>query len=449
MSDVRELTPEFFYLPELFTNTNGYDFGTRQGAGGRIDNVALPPWAKGDPKIFVAKNREALESEFVSKRLHAWIDLVFGHKQSGEAALEATNVFHHLSYRGSKNLDDIHDPVERLSTIGIIHNFGQTPHQVFRRTHPLREDMRNRVKKLDSLAEFLTRLPFPVLEAPERIAHILWDAKREKLVCSGALKVNAPPFYDKYLEWGLVDGGIRFHNADNHKLVGLFEHVHQTQINACMFVDSRTLVTAGLDCVVSVWSVVGGSKTVDLNLKTSFFGHRKPVNTVAASPAFSTLLTADESGAVLTWDLNRLELVRVLIPAETGPRVDCAAIDHVNGMILLCRGPTVAVYTLNGELLADQHISTELDDVISTCAFYENNPAEYSARTLFFTGHKRGVANAWSVSIVGGRWALTHVKRMNHTEEHSGVNVSAAITAILPRALKVYTGDEDGRVVSF
>ena len=162
MTDVRELVPEFFYLPEFLSNHNSYDFGSRQG-GAAIDTVELPPWAHGDPKIFVAKHREALESEHVSRHLHQWIDLVFGQKQRGEAALEATNVFHHLSYHGAKDLDTIDDPVERLATIGIIHNFGQTPHQVFQRTHPAREESKYKVRRLDTAAESLTRLPFPVL----------------------------------------------------------------------------------------------------------------------------------------------------------------------------------------------------------------------------------------------------------------------------------------------
>ena len=163
MTDVRELIPEFYYLPEFLLNSNGYDFGSRQGDGGRIDTVTLPPWAKGDPKIFIAKHREALESEYVSRHLHHWIDLVFGHKQRGEAALEATNVFHHLSYHGAKDLETIDDPVERLATIGIIHNFGQTPHQVFQRPHPQREESKHKMKRLDTIAESLTRLPFPLL----------------------------------------------------------------------------------------------------------------------------------------------------------------------------------------------------------------------------------------------------------------------------------------------
>jgi hypothetical protein len=163
MSDVRELIPEFFYLPEFLVNSNKYDFGLLQNMTTAIDSVELPPWAKGDPKIFIEKHREALESPYVSENLHHWIDLVFGSKQKGEAAVEAVNVFHHLSYKGAKDLDAIDDPVDKLATIGIIHNFGQTPHQVFHRTHAQREDQRYRTPRLDTLAESLTQMPLSLL----------------------------------------------------------------------------------------------------------------------------------------------------------------------------------------------------------------------------------------------------------------------------------------------
>lgn len=169
MTDVRELIPEFFYLPEFLVNSNKYDFGVLQNMTTAIDSVELPPWAKGDPKIFIQKHREALESPYVSENLHHWIDLVFGSKQKGEAAVEAVNVFHHLSYKGAKDLDAIDDPMERLATIGIIHNFGQTPHQIFQRTHPQREDQRHRTPRLDTLAESLTQMPLSLLGKKEPI----------------------------------------------------------------------------------------------------------------------------------------------------------------------------------------------------------------------------------------------------------------------------------------
>ena len=322
MTDVRELIPEFYYLPEMLLNQNEYDFGSRQGDGGNIDNVELPPWAKGDPKIFIAKHREALESEYVSSHLHQWIDLVFGHKQRGEAALEATNVFHHLSYRGARNLDEIDDPVERMATIGIIHNFGQTPHQVFQKPHPARDDSKHSIRKLDTLAETLTRLPFPLLESPDRIASLLYSHKNGHLLCSGGFRINMPPEYDRYLEWGYVDGSVRFFNTDSNKLLGLFEHMHQGQLSAAIFADSRALITAGTDCTVSVWAVISSSKSIDLAPKGCLFGHSAPVTTLATARSFSTLLSASSDGFIILWDLNRLEIVRTI---ELGSPVEVCA----------------------------------------------------------------------------------------------------------------------------
>ncbi len=80
-ADVKELIPEFYCLPEMFTNMNGYDMGQGEGKNG---DVELPPWAK-TPHEFVRVNRQALESEFVSCQIHQWIDLIFGYKQKGES----------------------------------------------------------------------------------------------------------------------------------------------------------------------------------------------------------------------------------------------------------------------------------------------------------------------------------------------------------------------------
>lgn len=162
-TDVRELIPEFFCLPEFLMNLNQYDFGRRQSTGAKVDHVKLPPWAKGDPKIFIAKHREALESPYVSENLHHWIDLVFGYKQRGEAAVENLNVFHYLSYAGASDLDKITDASERAITAGVIHNFGQTPHQVFTRPHPSREYTQCPIRRLDSSVFSLTRLARPLL----------------------------------------------------------------------------------------------------------------------------------------------------------------------------------------------------------------------------------------------------------------------------------------------
>uniref|UniRef100_A0A0E0JVW3 BEACH domain-containing protein B n=1 Tax=Oryza punctata TaxID=4537 RepID=A0A0E0JVW3_ORYPU len=112
-SDVKELIPEFFYMPEFLENSNSYHLGVKQD-GEPLGNVGLPPWAKGCPEEFIHINREALESEYVSSNLHHWIDLIFGYKQRGKPA------------------------VEKSAIEDQIANFGQTPIQIFRKKHPRR-----------------------------------------------------------------------------------------------------------------------------------------------------------------------------------------------------------------------------------------------------------------------------------------------------------------------
>ncbi|XP_073132382.1 BEACH domain-containing protein B isoform X2 [Henckelia pumila] len=136
-SDVKELIPEFFYMPEFLINSNSYHFGVKQD-GEPISDVSLPPWAKGSPEEFINKNREALESEYVSSNLHHWIDLVFGYKQRGKPAVEAANVFYYLTYEGAVNLEDMEDELQKSAIEDQIANFGQTPIQLFRKKHPRR-----------------------------------------------------------------------------------------------------------------------------------------------------------------------------------------------------------------------------------------------------------------------------------------------------------------------
>ncbi|UJR15136.1 hypothetical protein I4U23_002101 [Adineta vaga] len=135
-SDVKELIPELFSLPEILTNFNNYKFGQTSDEN-TIDDVLLPKWAK-TPEDFIRMNRTALESEFVSSHLHQWIDLIFGYKQKGPEAIRATNVFYHLSYEGAVNLDAITNPIDRTTIETQIKNSGQVPSQLLTEPHPPR-----------------------------------------------------------------------------------------------------------------------------------------------------------------------------------------------------------------------------------------------------------------------------------------------------------------------
>lgn len=136
LSEVKELTPEWFTLPDFLRNINSFDFGQMQD-NSFVDDVELPPWAV-TPEDFIRINREALESPYVSAHLHEWIDLIFGYKQRGPAAVEANNVFYFLTYSGSVNQDVLVDDTTRRALELQIAHFGQCPMQLFRNPHPMK-----------------------------------------------------------------------------------------------------------------------------------------------------------------------------------------------------------------------------------------------------------------------------------------------------------------------
>lgn len=101
----QELIPEFFTTPDFLRNSNALPLGTMQ-SGRTLGDVRLPAWAT-SAEDFVRQHRDALESDYVSSHLHEWIDLIFGCKQRGDAAVRSLNVFYYLTYEGSVDLDKL------------------------------------------------------------------------------------------------------------------------------------------------------------------------------------------------------------------------------------------------------------------------------------------------------------------------------------------------------
>lgn len=133
VQNVRELIPEMYYLPELCINANHVPFGLTS-TGEQMNTLVLPPWAHGSPYEFIYRMREALESPFVSHHLHHWIDLIFGCKQTGKLAVKSLNVFPGYSYE-----EMVRDAADEPGMTDYFDNMGQTPIQLFKKSHPTRE----------------------------------------------------------------------------------------------------------------------------------------------------------------------------------------------------------------------------------------------------------------------------------------------------------------------
>lgn len=77
-----ECIPEFFTDPSVFQSIHS-SIG--------LADLELPYYAP-TPHEFIAYHRRVLESDFVSRSLHHWIDLTFGYCLEGDAAIENLNV---------------------------------------------------------------------------------------------------------------------------------------------------------------------------------------------------------------------------------------------------------------------------------------------------------------------------------------------------------------------
>ena len=87
---VNELIPEFYEDNiEFLCNFKNIKFENNT-KNENIENVILPKWAL-NPKDFLDKMKQALESDYVNNNLNSWIDLIFGYKQKGEEAIKSFN----------------------------------------------------------------------------------------------------------------------------------------------------------------------------------------------------------------------------------------------------------------------------------------------------------------------------------------------------------------------
>ena len=127
MSDVKELVPEFFYLPDFLRNANDLGLGTTQ-RGHTLGDVGLPPWANGSADEFVRLHREALESGTCPHISTSGLTSSSGTSRTGHAQ-ENLNVFYYLTYEGAVDLERL-DPQDRSAEQQI--HLGQTPAQLIR-----------------------------------------------------------------------------------------------------------------------------------------------------------------------------------------------------------------------------------------------------------------------------------------------------------------------------
>ncbi|XP_062992252.1 WD repeat and FYVE domain-containing protein 3 isoform X3 [Elgaria multicarinata webbii] len=410
MADVKELIPEFFYLPELLLNSNNFDLGCKQN-GTKLGDVILPPWAKGDPREFIRVHREALECDFVSAHLHEWIDLIFGHKQQGPTAVEAVNVFHHLFYEGQVDIYNINDPLKETATIGFINNFGQIPKQLFKRPHPPKR-VRSRINgeisgisvppgaasdkiffhHLDNLRPSLA----PVKELKELVGQIVCTDKG--ILAVELNKVLIPPTWNKTFAWGYADLSCRLGAYESDKAVIVYECLSEWgQVLCAICPNPKLVITGGTSTVVCVWEMgTSKEKAKTLTLKQALLGHTETVTCLTASLAYHIIVSGSRDRTCIIWDLNKLSFLTQL-RGHRAP-VSALCINELTGDIVSCAGTYIHVWSINGNPIVSVNTFTGRSQQILCCCMSEMN--EWDTQNVIVTGHSDGVVRFWRMEFL-------------------------------------------------
>uniref|UniRef100_A0A6Q2X696 LPS-responsive vesicle trafficking, beach and anchor containing n=1 Tax=Esox lucius TaxID=8010 RepID=A0A6Q2X696_ESOLU len=379
-SDVKELIPEFYYLPEMFLNANNYSLGVMDD-GSVVSDVELPPWAK-TPEEFVRINRLALESEFVSCQLHQWIDLIFGYKQQGPEAIRALNVFYYLTYEGAVSLSSITEPLLREAVEAQIRSFGQTPCQLLIEPHPPRSSAMQVTPLM--FTEQMQQDVIMVLKFPSNspVAHVAANTQ-PGLAAPAIITVTANRLFavnkwhglaghqgsssvqDQQYQLPVEIDPLIANNVGMHRrqITDLLDQ--SIQIHAQCFVvtaDNRFILLCGFwDKSFRVYSTDSGKLTQIV------FGHRDVVTCLARSESYiggdCYVLSGSRDATLLLWYWNGkhssigenpgTEFVtpRAILTGHDC-EVMCASVCAELGLVISgCREGPCLIHSMNGDLL--------------------------------------------------------------------------------------------------
>ncbi|XP_076929295.1 protein SPIRRIG-like isoform X2 [Bidens hawaiensis] len=432
-SDVKELIPEFFYMPEFLENRFDLDLGEKQ-SGEKVENVGLPPWAKGSAREFIRKHREALESDYVSENLHHWIDLIFGYKQRGKAAEEAVNVCYYYTYEGSVDIDAVDDPGMKAAILAQINHFGQTPRQLFLRPHAKRRTDRKR--PLNPLRLSSRLIPHEVRKITSSVAQIV--TVNDRILILGQYNIIKPMTHTKYVAWGFPDRSLRFMSYDQDRLLSTHENLHGGHQIQCASAshDGQLLVTGADDGLVCVWRIgsYGGPRAPRrLHLKKTLCAHTDKITRLYVCQPYMIIVSGSDDCTVIIWDLSSMVFLRQL-PKFPFP-ISAILVNDMTGDIVTAAGVLLAVWSVNGDCLSVVNTSQLPSDLIlsvTTCMF-----SDWMQTNWFVSGHQSGAIKVWQMVHNSSEMAKTQKHPSAHL--HCGLGLGGKLpdyTLVLHKVLK-------------
>lgn len=492
MTDVKELIPEFFYLPEFLVNREGFDFGVRQN-GERVNHVNLPPWARNDPRLFILIHRQALESDHVSQNICHWIDLVFGYKQKGKASVQAINVFHPATYFGM-DVSAVEDPVQRRALETMIKTYGQTPRQLFHTAHASRPGAKLNIEgELPAAVGLLVQFAFRETREPvKEVTHpsplswikgLKWgeyvgspsapvpvvcfsqphgerfgslQALPTRAICGLSQNFCLLMTYNKeqgvrsmnntniqwsaILSWGYADNILRLKSKQSEPPINFIQSSQQHQVTSCAWVPDSCQLFTGSKCgVITAYTNRLTSSTpseIEMESQMHLYGHTEEITGLCVCKPYSVMISVSRDGTCIVWDLNRLCYVQSLA-GHKSPVTAVSASETSGDIATVCDsaggGSDLRLWTVNGDLVGHVHCR----EIICSVAF--SNQPEGVSINVIAGGLENGIVRLWST------WDLKPVREITFPKSNKPI-ISLTFSC---DGHHLYTANSEGTVIAW
>ncbi|KAL7722240.1 Beige/BEACH domain containing protein [Entamoeba marina] len=365
-----ELIPQFFCLPQILHNFNRLDFGRRRD-NAEVDDAILPPWAQNSSRCFVAYNLLALESSYVSQNLPDWIDLIFGFKQRGRAAIDSCNVYPALSY--SCDLLGL-TPERRIAAAAQIRHCGQTPLQLFKNPHP----RRTVEQTIWTAGVFDSKLVINILKNTAfPIGDIIFDKEKD------SFKVFRHDEFATDTSVICINTNDIIIQRNNKKIV--IEDCARGGV--VISASSRLLVIGGRDGVVDVFDINETPERIG-----RLFGKCCGITGVCVSSINHVVVSGDENGWCAIWDIPTCHLLHSF---EVGCEVIDIQMNEETGDIIVLTSNQLMLFDINGDLL---DLSKWNQDEATAVRVYRT--PIWIGGVYIVTGHKSGEIRFWRLGNV-------------------------------------------------
>ena len=446
VSDVKELIPQLFYLPEMFINQESFNFGKRQN-GDQVDNVELPAWAGGDPRTFVKIHRQALESAYIRQELAHWIDLVFGYKQTGHDAIDAVNVFHPATY--PSNQTQQLDEVEARARQTMIETYGQTPLQLFSSPHPLpMEELVHQDKSPAgqvSVLPTVTGLSFGhyVGSPGQPCPTVVWQQSQGSIVATllrmetneiiglparslllsryntgrtlGQIYSGLQLTGTHLITWGHSDNTLHGHmTGDNDTQLTSDTLAWDPIVSGATHPRVAAVWCGHQSGMVSVYNVQHCNKAPPkLSSPQYLHAHSDVVSSIQLCPEFGICVSSSNDKSVVTWDLHSFQLLHHISVESTSNNPVYTTIINKSGDIAVAVDSMLYLFTINLKPVA----SCDVGDAIITSVSSSNE--------------EEGVSiNCVAVGLFSGLVKLFSSLDLKHLRDVSGCPASPVTSLV-------------------